>query len=87
MKLDQNEFPNLRDAFPPVPEGFAERIRETLEKVIQEPPPVRRTILAFHPFFLLSDYIYQGSFPWTSVRRRRAADGNNIPIIHHFSHL
>lgn len=44
MKLDQNEFPNLRDAFPPVPEGFTEHIRETLEKAIQEPPPVRRTI-------------------------------------------
>ncbi|MBQ8616460.1 MAG: hypothetical protein IJX67_09615 [Oscillospiraceae bacterium] len=44
MKPDPNEFPNLRDAFPPVPEGFTQRIRETLEKALQEPPPVRRTI-------------------------------------------
>lgn len=44
MKLDPNDFPNLRDAFPPIPESFTQRIMETLEKAIQEPSSKRRTI-------------------------------------------
>lgn len=44
MKPDNHEFPNLRDAFPPVPEGFTQRIIETLEKAMQGPPPKRHSI-------------------------------------------
>lgn len=41
MKLDQNEFPDLRNAFPPVPDSFMERIKETLDKVADEEPAPR----------------------------------------------
>lgn len=52
MKSDHNDIPDLRKAFPPVPESFMECIRETLERIADEKPaphrsfPVRMILIA-----------------------------------------